>query len=478
MKNGKSKKKTANFHERVEDRSEHGPNHFILVNSFGGVATTALIDFFSKYKKVNDVDNRDGLKHRRTPPNLSFISRAIYIFGNPLDSIVYHFNVRERNKEKSWGGAWVKKHCKNMQGEWYEFSQEWDLDDYVGNGKDLFKMKEHFDNWEQAKVNYPIMFIRYETMWEHLDEIFDFLGISKEKIKNFPQKRKRRGDWRKLPEKTKKKLLEMYGSFAEEIEKFDDIGIKNPSLRLPDKKKFVLITTLYNEEHEERRKEYIECLRRNLNHHRIKRVIVFYDTARDKEGKESALLEQIKKKGSEVVCIKGRPTYEDIFKYANKNFPSSRIIVANGDIYFNWTLRKLDYFNLCNSFLVLTRWNVTADGRLDIFRQGKWSGASQDAWIFKTPLEINFKCDLKMGTFYCDSFLNCQVEKSGLNVSNPCWDIQCCHLHLTEIKSSDDVELRNGQEEYRKEQMEKGNFIVSVKWGHIIFNLKRTMQGI
>lgn len=213
-------------------------NDFILINSFGGVATTVLIDFFGKHKKVNDIRNRDGLKHRKTPPNLSFVSRAVYIFGNPLNSIVYHFYVRERYKEKSWGKMWAKKHCKNMRGEWYEFNQEWDLDDYLGNGKDLFKMKEHFDNWKRAKVNYPIMFVRYETMWEHLDEIFDFLDISKEKIKNFPQRRKRRSDWRKLPEKTKNKLLEIYGGFAKEIEKLDNIWIKKPSLRLSDKRKF------------------------------------------------------------------------------------------------------------------------------------------------------------------------------------------------------------------------------------------------
>ena len=184
---------------------------------------------------------------------------------------------------------------------------------------------------------------------------------------------------------------------------------------------------------EERCKEFIQCLDKNIAHDRIKKIVVFYDAGN--ENKSDAFLNKIKSKDIDIVYKKGRLTYKEAFTYANERFPFSDIIVANADIYFNETLNKLDTVDLNQNFLCLTRWNMQKNGKLKIFYQPHGSHYSQDAWIFKTPLKINFRCSFKMGLKHCDSSLNYHLKNSQLNISNPCLDIQACHLHISNCRN-------------------------------------------
>lgn len=212
--------------------------------------------------------------------------------------------------------------------------------------------------------------------------------------------------------------------------------------------RFNLIIPLYNETNPARTQEYITCIEKNLANDRIENICVLYDSSNNDDN--NFLLEYLKTKPLQIQYILGRATYGYCFKLAEKLYPSSRIILSNADIYFNETLKLLDNVNLANKFLALTRWNVKLDGSLDLFRQYRNnqfvkfdSEASQDTWIFETPMkEFNFD-DIQIGTMTCDSRIAYQAFTSGLEVYNPCYSIQCCHLHLTGIVHHGTKALKN-----------------------------------
>ncbi len=195
--------------------------------------------------------------------------------------------------------------------------------------------------------------------------------------------------------------------------------------------KFVLITSLYNETNQDRVNEYIGCLEINLKHNSIKQIHVIYDTSRDDQS--NTFLQYLKTQNVKITYMSKRPSFGDCFKLVNQEYPNSRIMIANADIFFNDTLNKLDTYDLTNKFLALTRWNVSINGTITIFEQGIGSFYSQDVWIFNTPIR-KFKDDaIGIGTLQCDNAIAYQAIESGLVVTNPCLSIQCCHLHITGI---------------------------------------------
>src|SRR3990170_7825794 len=203
---------------------------------------------------------------------------------------------------------------------------------------------------------------------------------------------------------------------------------------------FTLITILYNEKNPDRVAEYLTCLEHNLNHELIDTIHVIYDTSADNQN--NRLLNSLKSKKVTISYIDSRPTYGYCFELANMLYPNSKIILSNADIYFNETLNLLRDYDLTGTFLALTRWNITKNGTLEIFKQyplGKfdqdWSESSQDVWIFKTPLHIPKAHQIQLGLMNCDSRIAYEAHKSGLRVINPCLTIQCCHLHLTNIRN-------------------------------------------
>jgi len=200
-------------------------------------------------------------------------------------------------------------------------------------------------------------------------------------------------------------------------------------------KSYVLITTLYNETHQERAEEYIICLKNNLNHPLIEKIHVLYDTAKDaNEGMH--ILDFLKENNIEMTYINGRATYQQCFDIANTKYPEKHILLSNGDIYFNNTLYELDEYDVTNKFLVLTRWEVNKDGSLSkqYGTNGKPLTCSQDAWIFDTPIRLFSSADIKLGILGCDCAIAKQARLAGLEVLNPCLTIQCCHVHRSNVR--------------------------------------------
>jgi hypothetical protein len=199
--------------------------------------------------------------------------------------------------------------------------------------------------------------------------------------------------------------------------------------------KFKLITILYNETNEERIAEYLTCLEKNLAHDSIGQMHVIYDTSKD--DKKNIILNYLKSKNIPITFINGRATYSFCFDLANELYPNSKIILSNADIYFNETLGLLDNYDLINKFLLLTRWDIHKDGTLSLhaFSPNKKS-YSQDSWFFSTPFSFQGG-NIYLGIPGCDGTIASHAKKNGLALLNPCFSIQGCHLHLSELRNYD-----------------------------------------
>lgn len=208
---------------------------------------------------------------------------------------------------------------------------------------------------------------------------------------------------------------------------------------------FILITTLYYERNEKRQREYLDCLDNNLNNPDIELIVIFYETITRKD----PFLKKLKKrKDVRIVFWNHRPTFREIFSYANKRLEDKKIVLTNGDIYYDPKrgLNLLRDIRLDHLILILTRYNKpeqvtkfleeypqktgvyiqSSEGRL----VSQTNGKSVDTWIFKTPIYPDFKCDFRLGTYNCDSYLNHQLLNSfKYEVYNPCLDIVSIHNH-------------------------------------------------
>ncbi len=200
-----------------------------------------------------------------------------------------------------------------------------------------------------------------------------------------------------------------------------------------------LYTFLYNEKKQIRRQEYMTCLEKNLAHPLIDYIHVMYDTSKDENGNIQLLdyLQSLEEEGLITInYIKSRPTFGNFFEHANNEFKNEIIIIANGDIYFNDTLHVLENFDFEKDMVfALTRWDVQRNGALQLFRLA----LSQDVWIFKAPIDRRFDDNLELGLLHCDGKFAYRTIKAGFRVYNPCLSIQCCHLHLSNIRNYSDV---------------------------------------
>jgi hypothetical protein len=201
-----------------------------FVVSYGGVGTHMITPMINDSDWLFHIirDRKKGhLKypqHIRTVPS-SFKEygyqgkvKLIYIFGDPINSVLSHFRRRLSHKK-----SWCKHHCLNVQGDFKKFKESWDLKDYLKNGVDLFRLEEHFDNWttvDPQSIDFDYMILKYETANKHEEQIKDFLNT--DVPLNFKM---RNSDWRNESEEIKARLVDMYGSLLEKCDQFDEIRI-------------------------------------------------------------------------------------------------------------------------------------------------------------------------------------------------------------------------------------------------------------
>jgi hypothetical protein len=201
-----------------------------FVISYGGVGTHMLMPMIDDSDWLGDIIKRDSPEfmkyphHLRVPPK-SFKElgydgdvTVIYVFGDPINSILSHF--RRNNDIKS---DWAYHHCVNVQGNVGEFNTDWDISGYIDNGKDLFGLEDHFDNWVNVNpddIDYKLMLIKYETSYKHEERIMDFLNTNTPL--NFVA---RKSNWENVEDGIKNGMVGIYKPLLDKVSNFDEIKI-------------------------------------------------------------------------------------------------------------------------------------------------------------------------------------------------------------------------------------------------------------
>ena len=175
-----------------------------------------------------------------------------------------------------------------------------------------------------------------------------------------------------------------------------------------------LFINLYKCKNDHRQQEILECLEKNICN-------PFIDVYVLNEGFD--LPATVNQK-----FIDHRPTYNDLFEYANQ--VGGIKIIANNDIYFDESIKKADRI-LDGECYALTRYNM--DGKFET----DWGG-SQDVWIFKDPIKV--KGDFHLGILGCDNRIAYEIDKAGYFVTNPAKTIKTHHNHSSDYRTYSQTE--------------------------------------
>jgi hypothetical protein len=163
----------------------------VLVSSIGGVGSSCLFDFISKYKKTNKnhfSPYTDGseYKHIMSPPNIN-IQKCIFVVGNVYESFLSLSNGNFIDNEPSINYVHVRNKRLDIK---YKFdNNNFKLKNLK---KDYYDTYEQINNFLTSNVCYPIMIIKYENIWDNIDKILNFLNIDINEKKNFPLKYERK----------------------------------------------------------------------------------------------------------------------------------------------------------------------------------------------------------------------------------------------------------------------------------------------
>jgi 2-O-methyltransferase len=195
-----------------------------------------------------------------------------------------------------------------------------------------------------------------------------------------------------------------------------------------EKQEMILLTGFYEDADLRRRGEILECVRRNTGNDHIDEIHLFVEGPLDADGLLAAYPPLAAAK-IRLIPQGRRVTYRRLFDYANERLPGRRVIIANADIYFDHTLARLGAYDLSGKLLCLSRWDAQSDGSARFFDHP----ASQDAWIFQTPIR-EFPCDWSLGVPGCDNRLAWEAERAGLALSNPSRSLRACHLHSSGVR--------------------------------------------
>jgi|DEB0MinimDraft_4_1074332.scaffolds.fasta_scaffold24760_3 hypothetical protein len=167
-------------------------NFDICISSIGGVGSSFFMDIISNYKNINFNKFRPfttQYKHLINPPKNKNIKKTILIIGDPIDAF---FSIQNRDMIRCHLSnlGLPYKHIKYIPDKGNDLIGITNVADILQYG-DIFHYEKMLNNWMNEKLDYPLMIIKYEDIWDCLEEIYIFLEIPIEEIKYFPPKKER-----------------------------------------------------------------------------------------------------------------------------------------------------------------------------------------------------------------------------------------------------------------------------------------------
>ena len=188
-----------------------------------------------------------------------------------------------------------------------------------------------------------------------------------------------------------------------------------------------LLIEYFKSDDYQRHSEYLTCIHENLENQYIKKMYIFISD-------DSELY--FKSEKIEIVKLKERPTYKDLFEFCNENLKDEICIISNADILFDDTLSHIENANLDNIFVALTRWEIFCENR-------EWcvapynNSSSQDVWMFKSPIITTAEMKFTMGKPRCDNKIAKIMSDNGYDVRNPANQIVTSHFHMSGYRTYD-----------------------------------------
>lgn len=172
-----------------------------------------------------------------------------------------------------------------------------------------------------------------------------------------------------------------------------------------------LFTTCYPEKNPVRRKEYAECLERNLANGNIDEVCILVEGSCELQ--ESSRLK--------LRPINARPEYADFFRWIGEIAGDEDVsVIANTDIFFDGSIGLVSMLVNGRTCLALARWENGA--LLD-------RNDSQDSWVFQGVVSPAVVCNFPLGVVRCDNRILYELRAAGYQVLNPAFTIRTHHLH-------------------------------------------------
>ena len=258
-----------------------------------------------------------------------------------------------------------------------------------------------------------------------------------------------------------------------------------------------IILQSYQETNQSRLNEFFYCIHQNLNNPYVKMIYDFGTGIEYTENNKSELLELVKhkytivKNSSDENSENKWLTFEMAIDYANKQ--SSNKALNTGDY---WCILNLDIFldtkskwntlrgQLNNGFIYAqsrhefigyTKNNtydsndtndtnskkLKENSKMDTNFAKMYHANTQDAWLFKTPLECNDKnidYNFELGFLGCDNAIAERFMKSGYKVINQPMTYKIFHYDIAKGKTS-----TNYLEKHSKETNEKLNKLTKPK---------------
>lgn len=206
--------------------------------------------------------------------------------------------------------------------------------------------------------------------------------------------------------------------------------------------KFYLFLEFYQSNNEDRQKELVECLEKNVSSGLFHKIFCFTELKENE-------IPNIDINTIVWICKENRSTFYDIVKHINKmkevdidSLTDNYYVIANADIIFNDTLLQAP--NLFEKLstpsrplcMAITRHNIKEQSNGSVeYVLHRPSRESQDCWIFRDTI-----IDIPDSNFYfgvpgCDNRLVAILRRASYNVINPCKIIQIIHNHKTEYRT-------------------------------------------
>lgn len=189
----------------------------------------------------------------------------------------------------------------------------------------------------------------------------------------------------------------------------------------------ILITQLFKT-NEIRFQEILKALKKNTENEYIKEIILLNEEYIKLDFNSSKIKQYM---------VKDRLTYKKAFDYANKYIQKNEIVIlSNCDIWFDSTIKLVNNYDMNSNVIALARYDANKDGSYKLFNRPD----SQDCWIFKNPISLQYDYDFELGKGGCDNRIAWIIDNSiknsiKYNIVNPATTIKSYHEHISNIRN-------------------------------------------